>query len=87
MPREREAWELCEANTFSGIHTWFLDADRDATGRPLKDGAKVARCHRCSSRPNYPHEAEVVEQLLADQRAMSIRRHARVPVIPRSGRR
>lgn len=40
MSREREEWELCAQNTFAGIHTWFLDVERDATGRPLKDGGE-----------------------------------------------
>lgn len=86
-PRDRESWELCEANTFSGIHTWILDVDRDPTGKAIPDGAKVARCHVCQSRPNYPHEADVVKKLLEAKESMSIRRSRAATVAPRNSSR
>lgn len=64
MPRSREPWELCPANTFAGIHVWQLDRVRDATGKPVKDGATIAVCHVCRSQPDWPHGPVVVQQLI-----------------------
>lgn len=86
MPRERAPWELCAKNGFSGIHVWRLDVDRDATGKPKKDGAKVAVCNVCQSSPDYPHGAEVVEALLEAQRQIREMNH-RAELLRMSGRR
>ncbi len=78
LPRQREPWELCAQNDFAGIHVWVLDVERDATAKPVKNGAKVARCHVCNSRPDYGHEAVVVDTLIAEkQRAAEDARRAK----------
>lgn len=78
MPRQREPWELCAQNAFAGIHVWQLDVERTSDGKPTKGGAKVARCHVCNSRPDYGHEAGVVDTLIAEkQRAADDARRAK----------
>lgn len=73
----REDWELCESNTFSGIHLWMLDVERDETARPIKDGATISYCKVCGSRPDWGHEQDVVAVLIQQRDALREAEHRR----------
>ena len=75
MPRE--GWEICEQNTFAGVHLWMLDVERDATNKRIKDGATIAWCKVCGDRPAWPHEGDVVALLIQQRDALREAEHRR----------
>ena len=63
MPREHQAWELCERNALTGLHNWFLEHPPDETGKKLQKGGKTAFCHVCRAQPPYFFRHDVERKL------------------------